>query len=90
MATVTQSFTVDDFDYLVHGGNALKMRLYRPAGTGPFQLLLIFTVALGTTAVWRVARIATKRLRKPDSPPLPLIFVMQGMGTPRHLSTSTM
>ena len=40
MATVTQSFTVDDFDYLVHGDNALKMRLYRPDGTGPFPVVM--------------------------------------------------
>ena len=40
MSTVTQAVTTADFDYLRHGDRALKMRLYRPAGAGPFATIV--------------------------------------------------
>ena len=40
MATVTQNFTTDDIDYLVHGDRPLKLRLFKPAGTGPFPVVV--------------------------------------------------
>ena len=39
MATVTQAFTTDDIDYLHHGDRALKLRLFRPLGDGPFPVV---------------------------------------------------
>lgn len=40
MATVTQDFTTDDIDYLVHGESALKMRLFRPIGAASSPVVL--------------------------------------------------
>ena len=40
MATRTAAVETEEFDYLTHGGRALKMHLYRPAGTGPFPVIL--------------------------------------------------
>jgi acetyl esterase/lipase len=40
MATVTQDFTTDDIDYVVHGGTPLKLRLFKPAGSGPFPVVV--------------------------------------------------
>jgi acetyl esterase len=34
--TTTHEFTTDDLEYLRHGDRALKLRLYKPGGTGPF------------------------------------------------------
>ena len=39
-ADISAAFTVDDFDYLHHGGTALKLRLFRPAGDGPFPVVV--------------------------------------------------
>ncbi|MDA0653008.1 MAG: alpha/beta hydrolase [Proteobacteria bacterium] len=41
MATVTQDFTTDDIDYVVHDGTPLKLRLFKPAGAGPFPVIVI-------------------------------------------------
>ncbi len=40
MLTETQSHTTEDFDYLHHGGTALKLRLFRPDGAGPFPTVV--------------------------------------------------
>ena len=40
MATVTQDFTTDDIDYVVHGDTPLKLRLFKPAGAGPFPVVV--------------------------------------------------
>lgn len=39
MAT-TLTFTTDDFEYLHHGSRAMAMRLFRPAGAGPFPVVI--------------------------------------------------
>ena len=39
MAT-TLTFTTEDFDYLRHGDRAMAMRLFRPAGAGPFPVVI--------------------------------------------------
>ena len=41
MATVTQQFTTEDIEYLRHGDRKLMLRLFRPAGTGPFPGVII-------------------------------------------------
>jgi len=41
MATVTQDFTTEDIEYVRHGGRALTLRLFRPAGTGPFPTVVV-------------------------------------------------
>lgn len=41
MATVTQSFTTDDIEYLRIGDRPLLLRLFRPLGAGPFPLVVI-------------------------------------------------
>jgi len=41
MATVTQDFTTQDIDYLVHGDKPLKLRLFKPAGAGPFPVIVM-------------------------------------------------
>ena len=40
MATVTQDFTTDDIDYVVHGDTPLKLRLFKPAGAGHFPVVV--------------------------------------------------
>ena len=40
MATDIRAYTIEDFDYLHHGGTALPMRLYRPAGAAGGTALL--------------------------------------------------
>ena len=39
MAT-TLTFTTEDIDYLRHGDRAMAMRLFRPAGAGPFPVVI--------------------------------------------------
>jgi acetyl esterase/lipase len=41
MATVTQDFTTDDIEYFRIGDRSLKLRLYKPAGTGPFPVIVL-------------------------------------------------
>jgi len=41
MATVTQDITTQDIDYAVQGGKQLKMRLFKPAGAGPFPVVVM-------------------------------------------------
>jgi len=36
MATKTAQYTTDDIEYLRHGDRPMMLRLYRPAGAGPF------------------------------------------------------
>jgi len=38
--TQTFEFTTEDIEYLRHGERALKLRLYKPHGTGPFPLVV--------------------------------------------------
>ena len=38
--TKTYEFTTEDLDYLRHGERALKLRLYKPRGAGPFPLVV--------------------------------------------------
>lgn len=40
MLTETQNFTTEDIEYLHHGDRALKLRLFRPIGTGPFPAVV--------------------------------------------------
>ncbi len=40
MLTETASQTTEDIDYLRHGDRALKLRLFRPVGAGPFPTVL--------------------------------------------------
>ncbi len=40
MLTETQTFTTEDIDYLRHGDKALKLRLFRPDGAGPFPAVI--------------------------------------------------
>jgi len=40
MLTETREFTTEDFDYLRHGQTALRTRLFRPQGRGPFPLVV--------------------------------------------------
>ena len=40
MLTEAQSFTTEDIVYLRHGDRELKLRLYRPAGDGPFPTVV--------------------------------------------------
>jgi len=39
-ATVTHQFTVEDVEYLRHGGKPLLMRLYKPDGAGPYPAVV--------------------------------------------------
>lgn len=39
-ADISTNFTTEDFDYLRHGDTALKLRLFRPAGDGPFPVVV--------------------------------------------------
>jgi len=41
MATATQDFTVDDIEYVRHGARPLLLRLFRPAGAGPFPAVAV-------------------------------------------------
>jgi acetyl esterase len=36
----SQSITTEDIEYLRHGDRAMKLRLFRPAGDGPFPVIL--------------------------------------------------
>jgi len=36
----TQDFTIEDIEYLRHGSRAMKLRLFRPAGAGPFPVIV--------------------------------------------------
>jgi acetyl esterase/lipase len=36
----TQDFTTEDIEYLRHGDRAMKLRLFRPAGAGPFPVVV--------------------------------------------------
>lgn len=38
--TQTYEFTTEDFEYLRHGTRALKLRLYKPLGAGPFPAVV--------------------------------------------------
>jgi acetyl esterase/lipase len=40
MLTETREFTTTDIEYLRHGGRGLKLRLFRPAGQGPFKCVV--------------------------------------------------
>jgi acetyl esterase/lipase len=40
MATIVQDFTTEDMEYLRHGDQGLNLRLFRPAGAGPFPLVV--------------------------------------------------
>ena len=40
MATEVLDFTTEDYDYVQHDGAALKLRLFKPAGAGPFPLVI--------------------------------------------------
>lgn len=40
MATKTQDFTTTDIEYLRHGDRAMMLRLFRPAGAGPFPAVI--------------------------------------------------
>ncbi len=40
MAVGTATFTTEDMEYLRHGERALSLRLFRPAGAGPFPLVV--------------------------------------------------
>lgn len=40
MLTETQTFATEDIDYLRHGDRALKLRLFRPDGAGPFPAVV--------------------------------------------------
>jgi acetyl esterase/lipase len=40
MATKTYEFVTEDIEYLRHGDKALKLRLYKPRGTGPFAAVV--------------------------------------------------
>jgi acetyl esterase/lipase len=39
-ATVTHQFTVEDVEYLRHGAKPLLVRLFKPAGNGPFPTVI--------------------------------------------------
>ena len=47
MATNVLDFTTQDFDYVQHGGTPLKLRLFKPAGAGPFPVVIIVPGSLG-------------------------------------------
>src|SRR5215510_14434654 len=40
METKTYEFVTEDIEYLRHGDKALKLRLYKPRGTGPFPAVV--------------------------------------------------
>ena len=40
MPSGTYDFSTEDFDYLRHGDRALKLRVYRPRGDGPFPAVI--------------------------------------------------
>ena len=40
MATEVLDFTTEDYDYVQHAGASLKLRLFRPAGAGPFPVVI--------------------------------------------------
>ena len=40
MLTTTDAFTTEDLEYLHHNGRALKLRLFRPPGDGPFPAVI--------------------------------------------------
>ncbi len=40
MAPPTFEFTTEDIDYLRHGDKPLKLRLYKPRGSGPFPAVV--------------------------------------------------
>ena len=40
MLTETRDFTTEDMDYVHHGDRSLKLRLFKPAGKGPFPLVI--------------------------------------------------
>ena len=40
MLTTAEVFTTEDLDYLHHDGQALKLRLFRPHGNGPFPAVI--------------------------------------------------
>ena len=40
MPSETLSFTTEDVDYLHHGDRAMRLRYYRPAGPGPFPVII--------------------------------------------------
>lgn len=40
MPSETLSFTVEDIEYLRHGDRSMRLRLHRPAGKGPFPLVV--------------------------------------------------
>lgn len=41
MATVVQDITTEDIEYLRHGDRSMKLRLFKPAGKGPFPVIVI-------------------------------------------------
>jgi len=40
MADMSENSTVQDFDYLRHGDRAMRLRLFRPQGAGPFPVVI--------------------------------------------------
>ncbi|MDA0241524.1 MAG: alpha/beta hydrolase, partial [Proteobacteria bacterium] len=38
--TASENFRVEDIEYLRHGDEALLLRLFRPAGDGPFPIVI--------------------------------------------------
>jgi acetyl esterase len=40
MPNATHEFSTEDFDYLHHGDRALKLRVFRPHGDGPFPAII--------------------------------------------------
>ena len=41
MMTVIQDFTTEDIDYVRHVDRPLTLRLFRPAGAGPFPAVVV-------------------------------------------------
>ena len=40
MTTATLNHTIDDIHYLRHGERAMLLRLFRPAGVGPYPVMV--------------------------------------------------
>ena len=43
-------FSTEDFEYVRHGDRALKLRVFRPRGDGPFPAVIVCTAAPGAMA----------------------------------------
>ncbi|HXJ83831.1 MAG TPA: alpha/beta hydrolase [Candidatus Methylomirabilis sp.] len=57
---MSHEFTVEDVEYIRHGGTPLLARLYRPQGTGPFPIM----VELHGGAWYRSDRLADKLIHE--------------------------